>query len=140
MSEQNISDHNIKVRVYYEDTDFSGVVYHANYLKFLERGRTEALRALGATHAELLDQEDPIVFTVRHLSLSYKAPARIDDLLIVRTRFTAAKGARLFVAQSIWRDETCLTEAEVEVAAMALSGRPRRLPPSLLALLQVANS
>jgi len=123
----------IEVRVYYEDTDFSGVVYHANYLKFFERGRTEALRETGIGHAALLEGEDKLAFTARRLDVEFIKPARIDDLLQVRSTVTAAKGARLWFSQEIWRGEEQLASAEVEIACISLDGKPRRLPADLLA-------
>ncbi len=125
------------VRIYYEDTDFSGVVYHAAYLKFFERGRTEALRASGVHHSELLKRDDPLAFVVRKMTTEWIGPAKIDDVLEVRTRFTGAKGARMFLAQEIWREETLIARAEVEAACTSLSGKPRRLPPEVAAALQL---
>ncbi|GJL92583.1 tol-pal system-associated acyl-CoA thioesterase [Hyphococcus sp.] len=126
MSEDPI--HYLTIRIYYEDTDFSGVVYHAAYLKFFERGRTEALRACGVHHSELLKRNEPLAFAVRKMTTEWLVPAKIDDLLEVRTRFVSAKGARMELAQEIWREETLLARAEVEAACMNLSGRARRLP------------
>ncbi len=123
------------VRIYYEDTDFSGVVYHAAYLKFFERGRTEALRASGVHHSELLDRDEPLAFAVRKMTTEWIAPAKIDDVLEVRTRFKEAKGARFFLTQEIWRDDVLIAQAEVEAACMSLSGRPRRLPADVAAAL-----
>jgi acyl-CoA thioester hydrolase len=123
------------VRVYYEDTDFSGVVYHAAYLKFFERGRTEALRACGVHHAELLKRAEPLAFAVRKMTVEWLAPARIDDLLEVKTRFAEFRGARMFLAQEIARGATALARAEVEAACMNLEGRARRLPADVAALL-----
>lgn len=120
------------IRIYYEDTDFSGVVYHAAYLKFFERGRTEALRASGVHHSELLDRDEPLAFAVRKMTTEWIAPAKIDDMLEVRTRFKEAKGARFFLDQEIWRDDTLIARAEVEAACMSLSGKPRRLPADVL--------
>lgn len=117
-----------QVRIYYEDTDFSGVVYHAAYLKFFERGRTEALRESGVHHSELLTRDEPLAFAVRRMTTEWIAPARIDDVLEVRTRFTGARGARMFLEQEIWREETLIARAEVEAVCMSLAGRPRRLP------------
>jgi len=125
----------ISVRIYYEDTDFSGVVYHAAYLKFFERGRTEALRSSGVHHSELLEREEPIVFAVRKMTVEWIAPAKIDDMLEVRTRFAAAKGARMLLDQEIWRGETPIARASVEAASMSLGGRPRRLPADIVAKL-----
>ena len=84
----------IDVRVYYEDTDFSGVVYHANYLKYFERGRTEALRATGIGHADMLAADEPLAFTARRLGVEFFKPARIDDLLSVVSSVREARGAR----------------------------------------------
>lgn len=120
------------VRIYYEDTDFSGVVYHAAYLKFFERGRTEALRAVGVHHSELLAREEPLAFTIRKMTTEWLVPARIDDMLEVRTRFVMAKGARMGLAQEIHRDDIVLARADVEAACMSLTGRPRRLPPEVI--------
>lgn len=126
-----MSDFAITVRVYYEDTDFSGVVYHARYLQFFERARTEALRECGVTHTELLAREEPLAFAVRKMTTEWIAPAKIDDLLEVRSRFAEIKGARMFIDQEIWRGETLLARASVEAVSMTLAGRPRRLPPDL---------
>ena len=120
------------VRIYYEDTDFSGVVYHAAYLKFFERGRTEALRSCGVHHSELLAREEPLAFTIRKMTTEWLVPARIDDVLEVRTRFVMAKGARMGLSQEIWRGEDVLARADVEAACMSLTGRPRRLPPEVI--------
>ena len=114
------------VRVYYEDTDFSGNVYHAAYLKFLERARTEFLRAHGVHHAELIGEG--IAFAVRSLSIEFEAAAHIDDLLTVVTRPAAATGARLTLEQSIWRGESRLAAARLVIVAIGRDGRPRRLP------------
>ncbi|GJL94655.1 MAG: tol-pal system-associated acyl-CoA thioesterase [Hyphococcus sp.] len=119
------------VRIYYEDTDFSGVVYHAAYLKFFERGRTEALRASGIHHSELLQRGEPLAFAVRKMTTEWVAPARIDDVLEVRTRFAGAKGARMFLDQEIWREEILIARAAVEAVSMSLEGRPRRLPADI---------
>lgn len=121
------------VRIYYEDTDFSGVVYHAAYLKFFERGRTEALRASGVHHSELLKREEPLAFAVRKMTTEWIAPARIDDILEVRTRFAGARGARMYLDQEIWRENALIARAAVEAACMSLSGRPRRLPADIAA-------
>ncbi len=121
------------VRIYYEDTDFSGVVYHAAYLKFFERGRTEALRSSGVHHLELLKRTEPLAFAVRKMTTEWASPARIDDVLEVRTRFAGAKGARMFLSQEIWREQTLIARAEVEAVCMSLEGHPRRLPKDIAA-------
>lgn len=128
------------VRIYYEDTDFSGVVYHAAYLKFFERGRTEALRACGVHHAELLKRDEPLAFAVRRMTTEWIAPARIDDLLEVRTTFREIRGARMMLDQEIWRADLRLARAEVEAAAMTLDGRPRRVPAELAARMSLGES
>ena len=133
MNSDNV--YRLPIRIYYEDTDFSGVVYHAAYLKFFERGRTEALRACGVHHSELLAREEPLAFAVRRMTTEWLIPAKIDDMLEVRTRFVSAKGARMMLSQEIWRDDVLLARAEVEAASMSLSGRPRRLPADILAKL-----
>lgn len=129
--EMSKSGHRLSIRIYYEDTDFSGVVYHAAYLKFFERGRTEALRECGVHHSELLNRPEPLAFAVRKMTTEWIAPARIDDLLEVRTRFLSVKGARMLLEQEIWRGETLLARADVEAACMNLDGRPRRLPADI---------
>ena len=131
MSEPTV--HKLPIRIYYEDTDFSGVVYHAAYLKFFERGRTEALRACGVHHSEMLKRYEPLAFAVRKMTTEWLVPAKIDDLLEVRTSFVEAKGARMTLSQEIWREETLLARAEVEAACMSLEGRARRLPADILA-------
>ncbi|MCK5745968.1 MAG: tol-pal system-associated acyl-CoA thioesterase [Oricola sp.] len=131
MSEPTV--HKLPIRIYYEDTDFSGVVYHAAYLKFFERGRTEALRACGVHHSEMLKRDEPLAFAVRKMTTEWLVPAKIDDLLEVRTSFVEAKGARMTLSQEIWREETLLARAEVEAACMSLEGRARRLPADILA-------
>lgn len=127
----------LAVRVYYEDTDFSGVVYHARHLQFFERGRTEALRACGVSHTDLLARAEPLAFAVRKMTTEWRAPARIDDLLDVRTRFGEIRGARMTLAQEIFRGETLIAAADVEAACMSLDGRPRRLPADILEKLGV---
>ncbi len=123
----------VAVRVYYEDTDFSGVVYHARHLQFFERGRTEALRACGISHSDLLSRAEPLAFAVRRMTVEWLAPARIDDLLTVLTAFLEVKGARMTLSQEIRRGDSLIATAAVEAACMNLGGRPRRLPPSIIA-------
>ena len=118
--------HEMTIRVYYEDTDFGGVVYYANYLKFLERGRTEALRDMGVDQVALKDQG--LVFVVRRAVVDWLAPARFDDLLEVRTRPAWVKRASAAMAQEVWRGGDCLLTAEVTIACMGPEGRPLRLP------------
>ncbi len=118
----------LPIRVYYEDTDFSGVVYHANYLKFAERGRSDFLRAAGVHHTDMLALTPPLAFVVTAMNIKFFAPARIDDELTVVTVFTAAKGARMLAYQAVWRDDDIVWQAEVQAACVDLDGRPRRMP------------
>ena len=119
----------LRVRVYYEDTDFSGRVYHASYLRFLERGRTEWLREHGMTHQELAANSD-IVFAVRSMQIDFLGPARIDDLVRVETNVSGLRGASMEFRQQIVLGEKPLVAATVLVAAIK-DGRPARLPASL---------
>jgi acyl-CoA thioester hydrolase len=120
--------HVMPVRVYYEDTDASGIVYHANYLRFIERGRTDVLRCAGLDHRRMMDAEDSTAFAVRQMTIRFLAPARLDDALEVRTLFSELRGARIRATQSVWRGEVQLFEAEVEVAVLDGQGRARRIP------------
>jgi acyl-CoA thioester hydrolase len=128
-------DHRFVVRVYYEDTDFSGFVYHANYLKFFERGRSEALRAAGVTHTDLLAWETPAALVVRHMEIEFLRPGKIDDVILVTTRFVSMRGARMFIAQTMERGGDVLAKAALEVVLINLDGRPRRIPPELAKVL-----
>ena len=130
--------HVLPVRVYYEDTDFTGVVYHAAYLKFIERGRSDFLRLCGIHHAELSDgvHGEVLAFAVRRMEIDFHAPARVDDLLEIVTRLESARGARLCLTQEVRRAETLLFSASVTVAVISAEGRPRRLPARLAARLQ----
>ena len=121
-------EHILPLRIYYEDTDFSGVVYHANYVRYLERGRSEFIRAIGASHTAMLQSEQPATFMVSRLDLRFVRPAKIDDRLDVRTLMEFAKGARVVCRQTITRGEDKILEALVENVCVSLDGRPRRLP------------
>lgn len=122
--------HSHDLRVYYEDTDFSGYTYHASYLKFLERGRTEFLRAAGIVHSALYRDEAGLAFVVRAMTLEFLAPARMDDWLRVETSVIDLRGARMIMRQAIFRNGTCLLSAGVTVAAVR-EGKPVRLPAAL---------
>jgi acyl-CoA thioester hydrolase len=126
--------HRLGVRVYYEDTDAAGIVYYANYLKFAERARTEMLRHVGFEQ-EALRRTTGRVFAVRHCSVDYLAPARLDDELTVETRLTALGGASLEVAQDICCGERTLVRLTLRLACLGPDGRPSRLPPALRAAL-----
>lgn len=122
-----MTPHALPVRVYYEDTDAGGIVYHAQYLCFAERGRTELLRSIGVDHRQLLAEEGGI-FAVRRLTADFRAPARLDDALAVETRARACSGARLFLVQDIKRDDQVLVSLDVELVFINADLRPRRLP------------
>jgi acyl-CoA thioester hydrolase len=124
--------HLLPVRVYYEDTDFTGVVYHANYVRYFERGRSDFLRALGIGHAQLLEGEAPMAFVIAEMRLQFVRPARIDDALVVRTTYDAVKGPRLMIAQAVERDGEALCRAEVTAVCIHLDGRPRRPTKALV--------
>ncbi|MES1156596.1 MAG: tol-pal system-associated acyl-CoA thioesterase [Alphaproteobacteria bacterium] len=123
--------HVLPVRVYYEDTDFTGLVYHANYLRYFERGRSDFLRRAGVHHSLLLEGDNPTAFAVNRIALDFLKPARIDDALAVRSTFDAFKGPRILISQALWRGEEVLVKAAVEVCCISLTGRPKK-PPGLL--------
>ena len=124
-------EHVLPVRVYYEDTDFTGVVYHASYLRFFERGRTEFLRAIGVEHAALLDLPEPCAFAVTRLSITYCKAARVDDGLEIRTQYRKGKGVRIEAVQRALRDGELIAEARVEVVCVRPGGGAKRPPPEL---------
>src|ERR1700751_4554088 len=126
--------HVLTVRVYYEDTDFTGIVYHANYLRYMERGRTNYLRLVGADHRALFEQTEKeaasFAFVVRAMKLDFLKPAFMDDLLEVRTLSREVAGASISLLQRVMRGEEVLVEAEVRVAFVS-EGRPKRIPEPL---------
>jgi acyl-CoA thioester hydrolase len=126
--------HVLTVRVYYEDTDFTGIVYHANYLRYLERGRTNYLRLIGADHRALFEEaakEAPgFAFVVRSMELDFLKPARMDDILDITTEPEVVKGASTTVRQRVMRGEEVLVEARVRVAFIS-GGRARPIPKPL---------
>lgn len=122
--------HVLPVRVYFEDTDFSGLVYHGSYVRWCERGRSDFLRLLGNSHRDLdmgADAREPAAFVVRRMRLEYLKPARIDDILTVRTRVKEIGAATLTLDQAVYRDDICLFEAEVMVVLISRSGKPQRI-------------
>ena len=133
--ELTATGHLLMARVYYADTDFSGVVYHARYLEFLERGRSDFLRLAGVHHTELADGKhgEKIVWVVRRMEIDFRSPARIDDILTIETRAEEISGARITMVQSLKRAETVLVEARVEAAIIGENGRPRRFPKEWVA-------
>ncbi len=120
--------HRLPVRVYYEDTDFSGVVYHARYLHFFERGRTESLRACGIHHSELAAMEPSLAFAVRRMGIEFIRAARVDDVLIVETRFKPQAGARLMMEQALTRAGETIATASVQAVCIDGAGRAKRPP------------
>ena len=122
--------HSLTLRVYYEDTDLAGIVYYANYLKFIERGRSEWLRALGVDQAAL-KAEAGLVFAVRRVEADYLRPARFDDLLEVVTDLAQASAARVTVDQQVRRGDEMLFTARVTIVCLDRRGRPARLPAAL---------
>ena len=125
-------EHRFPIRVFYEDTDFSGVVYYANYLRFLERARSSFFRLAGIGHAELLERDPPLVFVIRKINLDYRSSAKIDDVLSVVTTYDSFVGARLLVSQRIERDGQVILTADSEAACIGLTGRPRRAPREMI--------
>jgi acyl-CoA thioester hydrolase len=126
--------HRVPVRIYYEDTDFSGVVQHVAYLRFFERGRTEFLRACGVHQSVLFGGATPLAFAVRRISVDYRKAAGMDDLLSVETWVARLGGASIEMGQQILRGDEVLVTADVRVAAVA-DGRPQRLPAEIAAKL-----
>ncbi|ATG49204.1 tol-pal system-associated acyl-CoA thioesterase [Celeribacter ethanolicus] len=122
--------HRFPVHVYYEDTDLAGIVYYANYLKFIERARTEWVRDLGIDQVKL-KEEDGIVFAVRRVEADYLAPAKFDDDLTVETALEAMTGARIVMTQVVKRGEDVLFSAQVTIVALTATGHPARLPANL---------
>lgn len=121
------------VRIYFEDTDFSGVVYHGSYIRFMERGRSDFVRLLGLGHTELRNgaHGESLSFAVRRIHIDFYKPARIDDLIEVETKVLDLAGARILLRQTIKRDEETLVDAEVTVVLVNPEGRARRLPQAV---------
>lgn len=121
--------HRLTVRVYFEDTDFSGFAYHGSYVRFMERGRTELVRSLAVSQADLFERER-FAFVVRRMTIDFRKPARMDDELSVVTKVIELRGATLRLAQAIMRRDETLVTAEVLVAATR-EGRATRIPDSI---------
>lgn len=124
------------LRVYYEDTDLAGIVYYANYLKFIERARTEWVRDLGIDQTALRDATG-LVFAVRRIEADYLRPARFDDVLDIKTALVALTPARILLAQTVWREDRMLFEARVTLVCLTPRGTPARLPADIRARLTV---
>mgnify|MGYP001408547374 CR=1 FL=1 len=123
--------HLLPVRIYYEDTDFTGLVYHANYLRYFERGRSDFLRLMGVRHSDLLAGDEPLGFAVNRIALEFLKPARIDDALVAQTAYESLRGPRIYIAQELRRGGEILVKAAVDVCCISLTGRPKK-PPALL--------
>jgi acyl-CoA thioester hydrolase len=130
--------HRFPIRVYYEDTDAAGIVYYANYLKFVERARTEMMRLYGVEH-ERERRSGGTAFIVRRAEIDYLAPARLDDELVVETRIKELGGASILLSQDVLRDDSMLVRATVLVACIGAQGRPVRLPAALRSSLSSSN-
>ncbi len=128
--------HWLKVRIYYEDTDFTGMVYHANYLRFFERGRSEFLRDAGVSHQSLLARPDPAAFTLTDVHVSYRKAARIDDELAIRSRYVGTRGAKVIFAQTALRDGVVIAEGDITAVMIHADGRPRRPVPEVVSQLE----
>lgn len=125
-------EHHYPLRVFYEDTDFTGIVYYANYLRFFERARSSYFRLVGFNHSDLWDADDPLAFAIRKIELDYKKPARVDDHLTIVTTYDRFKGARLWVSQACYRGDELLVTAVSEAASITPEGRPKRPPKEML--------
>jgi acyl-CoA thioester hydrolase len=121
------SEHRFALRVYFEDTDLSGIVYHANYLRFMERARSDMLRCVGVDQRKEMDTGGGY-YAVHDLAITYRRPARLDDALLVRSRVVSVRAAACEIAQDIWRGQTLLTEGRVTAAFLGMDGRPKRQP------------
>lgn len=130
--------HAFGVRVYYEDTDLAGIVYYANYLKFIERGRTEWVRSLGIDQGAL-KREEGIVFAVRRVEADYLRPARFDDALVVTTALIEVGGARIVLDQAVERDGERLFTARVVLVCLSEAGAAARVPAGVRAKLEAAG-
>lgn len=130
--------HCLNVRVYYEDTDFTGIVYHASYIRFMERGRSDFLRLLGISHNELISGKNgsSLAFAVRNLEVEYLKPAKIDDVLQVWTNCNEISGARIELTQEIHRDSTKLLQAKVGIVVIDNRGKITRVPAEISDLLK----
>ncbi|HEY4076384.1 MAG TPA: YbgC/FadM family acyl-CoA thioesterase [Rhizomicrobium sp.] len=123
--------HILPISVYYEDTDLSGVVYHANYLRYMERGRTEFFRMAGISKMEGLDEVEPTAWAIRRVTVDYHRPARVDDIIEVHSTLIGLSGARLTAIQNIMCGERLLVEGRIEACITTLTGKPRRLPKNV---------
>lgn len=126
--------HRYALRVQWEDTDAAGIVYYANYLRFIERGRSDLLLSHGIDQRGLIDSDNGVAFAVRACNVDYLKPARLHEELVVTTAITELRGASLTLGQDVWRGEELLVRAEVKLACIDSKGRARRVPPAIAAL------
>ena len=124
--------HFFQIRVFYEDTDFTGIVYHANYLKFAERGRTNFLRLLGINHYELMNNKEPKYFVVYKMNTKFLGSSTIDDLLEVRSNFLGIEGVRLKINQDIFNNEKKVFSADIEFALLNKDAKPIKFPSDMI--------
>ncbi|HEU0162797.1 MAG TPA: YbgC/FadM family acyl-CoA thioesterase [Rhizomicrobium sp.] len=124
--------HVLPISVYYEDTDLSGVVYHANYLRYMERGRTEFFRCAGISKMAGLEDDEPTAWAIRRAAIDYHRPARLDDVITVRSSLTAVSGARMHATQRVMCGGLLLVEGRIEACITTLTGKPRRLPKNVM--------
>lgn len=128
--------HTFPLKTYYEDTDFSGVVYHASYLRFAERGRSEFLASLGISHQILINRDPPLAFVVYRMEIDFLIPARVEDRLIVETKLTSARGVKFKMSQQIKRDSQLIWQAEVAAAIInPQTAKPSRAAADIMAKL-----
>jgi acyl-CoA thioester hydrolase len=127
--------HVLPLRAYYEDTDLSGVIYHANYLRYMERGRTEFFRMAGISKIDGLEKEEPTAWALRHAEIKFLRAGRMDDALFVHTRLIGLSGARLLARQQIYAANLLLTNGRIEACVITLTGKPRRIPQDIRELL-----
>ena len=120
--------HFFQIRVFYEDTDFTGIVYHANYLKFAERGRTNFLRLLGVNHSELINSDEPKYFVVYKMNSKFMGTSTIDDILEVRSNFKGIEGVRLKIDQDIYKEEKKIFSTNIEFALLDNNAKPIKFP------------
>jgi acyl-CoA thioester hydrolase len=126
--------HRYALRVQWEDTDAAGIVYYANYLRFIERGRSDLLLQNGIDQRGLIESETGVAFAVRACNMDYLKPARLHEELVVTTALTDLRGASLTLGQEVWRGDALLVRAEVKLACIDSKGRARRVPPPIAAL------
>jgi acyl-CoA thioester hydrolase len=127
--------HHVEYRIYYEDTDAGGIVYHANYLNFAERARTDALRELGINQTEFRE-ETGCIFVVRHADIEYKASALLDDLVTVTTEITHIGNSSMKALQIVWRGETELARMLIQIVCVGANKKAVRIPQDIVACLR----